>query len=263
MRKKENILLLAAIIIGLIVFLLATGKLIKIHLEYQKGNDTYEELMEYVKEPEAEKDESSSDADEAVSQNPYLKVDFEGLKAVNPDVIAWIHIPALDISYPVVQGTDNSYYLHHLFSGEYNINGSIFVDYHNTSDFTDSNTIVYGHNMKNGSMFGTLGKYQDKALFDQNPCFYIYLPDQILKYRIFSCYAGNVGSIGYTYRFPEVSHFSEFLDVVLSYSGYNTETEVFPTDKVVTLSTCVNTNRDYRYLVHGKLDLVIGGRNPN
>lgn len=160
---------------------------------------------------------------------------------------------ALDISYPVVQGKDNAYYLHHLFSGESNINGSIFVDCHNQPDFTDQNTIVYGHNMKNGSMFGTLDKYQDQTLFEQHPEFYIYLPGKILKYRIFSCYAGRTGSEGYRYHFPEAEDFQIFLDTVSSYGDYDTGTELSVTDRIVTLSTCVNSRRNYRYLVHGKL----------
>lgn len=144
-------------------------------------------------------------------------------------------------------------YLHHLFSGESNINGSIFVDCHNQPDFTDQNTIVYGHNMKNGSMFGTLDKYQDKELFEQHPEFYLYLPDKILKYRIFSCYAGRTGSEGYRYHFPEAEDFQTFLDTVSSYRDYDTGTELSATDRIVTLSTCVNSRRNYRYLVHGKL----------
>ena len=186
-------------------------------------------------------------------ENVDAVIHFAGLKAVNPDVIAWIQIPALDISYPVVQGKDNAYYLHHLFSGESNINGSIFVDCHNQPDFTDQNTIVYGHNMKNGSMFGTLDKYQDKELFEQHPEFYLYLPDKILKYRIFSCYAGRTGSEGYRYHFPEAEDFQTFLDTVSSYRDYDTGTELSATDRIVTLSTCVNSRRNYRYLVHGKL----------
>lgn len=179
---------------------------------------------------------------------------FEGLKAQNPDVAAWIQIPALSVSYPVVQGKDNSYYLHHMFDGQENKNGSIFIDYHNQPDFTDSNTIIYGHNMKNGSMFGTLDRYQEKSLFEQYPCFYIYLPDGILEYRVVSCYAGRTGSVGYTYRFPEQEDFQDFLEKILSYASYNTGTEVTDTDHIVTLSTCVNSNRNYRYLVHGKLE---------
>ena len=99
------------------------------------------------------------------------------------------------------------------------------MDCHNQPDFTDQNTIVYGHNMKNGSMFGTLDKYQDKELFEQHPEFYLYLPED----------------------------FQIFLDTVSSYGDYDTGTELSVTDRIVTLSTCVNSRRNYRYLVHGKL----------
>ena len=172
---------------------------------------------------------------------------------VNPDVIAWIDIPGLSISYPVVQGTDNAYYLHHLFTGEYNSSGSIFADWHNQPDFADPNTIVYGHNMKNGSMFGTLSHYQDQALWEENPYFYLYVPGKVMEYQIFSCYAGYVGSEAYTYAFPEADDFQNFLGKIRSYAGYDTGVEVGETDRVVTLSTCVSSRRDYRYIVHGKL----------
>lgn len=241
-----------AFICLLLVFLAAAGKLFGAYLKYQKGDVSYEKLQEYVQEPE-EEESPESEKEKEEPKNRYLEIDFAGLKAVNPDVIAWIQIPALDISYPVVQGKDNAYYLHHLFSGESNINGSIFVDCHNQPDFTDQNTIVYGHNMKNGSMFGTLDKYQDKELFEQHPEFYLYLPDKILKYRIFSCYAGRTGSEGYRYHFPEAEDFQTFLDTVSSYRDYDTGTELSATDRIVTLSTCVNSRRNYRYLVHGKL----------
>lgn len=170
MRKKGNTVLAGLIICLLLVFLAAAGKLFGAYLKYQKGDVSYEKLQEYVQEPE-EEESPESEKEKEEPKNRYLEIDFAGLKAVNPDVIAWIQIPALDISYPVVQGKDNAYYLHHLFSGESNINGSIFVDCHNQPDFTDQNTIVYGHNMKNGSMFGTLDKYQDKELFEQHPEF--------------------------------------------------------------------------------------------
>ena len=141
---------------------------------------------------------------------------------MNPDVIAWIDIPGLSISYPVVQGTDNAYYLHHLFTGEYNSSGSIFADWHNQPDFADPNTIVYGHNMKNGSMFGTLSHYQDQALWEENPYFYLYVPGKVMEYQIFSCYAGYVGSEAYTYAFPEADDFQNFLGKIRSYAGYDT-----------------------------------------
>lgn len=225
MRKKGNTVLAGLIICLLLVFLAAAGKLFGAYLKYQKGDVSYEKLQEYVQEPE-EEESPEPEKEKEEPQSRYLEIDFAGLKAVNPDVIAWIQIPALDISYPVVQGKDNAYYLHHLFSGESNINGS---------------------------MFGTLDKYQDKELFEQHPEFYLYLPDKILKYRIFSCYAGRTGSEGYRYHFPEAEDFQTFLDTVSSYRDYDTGTELSATDRIVTLSTCVNSRRNYRYLVHGKL----------
>lgn len=115
-------------------------------------------------EPEVE-DTKPAQKGEAETEEGFFEVDFDGLKAQNPDVAAWIQIPALEVSYPVVKGTDNEYYLHHMFDGQEHKNGSIFIDYHNQADFTDHNTIIYGHNMKNGSMFGTLSRYQEESLY--------------------------------------------------------------------------------------------------
>lgn len=256
MRKKTDWLILVVFLISLGLLSFAVWKLLDTYVEYRQGDETYEELQDYVQTPDADDNKEDSDAlsaDTEDSGNGYLQVDFDGLKKINPDVIAWIQIPALNISYPVVQGKDNYYYLHHMFDGQENKNGSIFVDYHNQPDFTDSNTIVYGHNMKNGSMFGILDRYQEQRLYQKYPCFYIYVPGAVLEYQIISCYAGRNGSIGYTYSFPEAEAFQKFLNTILSYAGYDTETEVTDSDHIVTLSTCVNTDRNYRYLVHGKL----------
>lgn len=253
MKKSKIWLLRILLLIAAGIFLFAAGKLLQIYLEYQKGADTYEKLEEYVRE--SQPDEKNPEKEDKLKEpeSSYLRVDFEGLKAENSDVAAWIQIPALDISYPVVQGKDNSYYLHHMFNGESNTSGSIFIDYHNSPNFTVPNTIVYGHNMKDKSMFGTLDRYQDSALYQQYPYFYIYIPGYVLEYQIISCYAGRTRGIGYTYRFPEPADFQEFLDGILSYAEYDTGVEVKTEDQIVTLSTCVNSNRNYRYLIHGKL----------
>ena len=245
-KKAENAItaVLAAAV------LLTGGMSLHSYLSEQRAKNEYDAIrQEVVAEPAA----GETQEEIAEKNYPELQIDFAELIRTNPDFRGWLYFPALDISYPVVQGKDNAYYLHHLFSGESNINGSIFVDCHNQPDFTDQNTIVYGHNMKNGSMFGTLDKYQDKELFEQHPEFYLYLPDKILKYRIFSCYAGRTGSEGYRYHFPEAEDFQTFLDTVSSYRDYDTGTELSATDRIVTLSTCVNSRRNYRYLVHGKL----------
>lgn len=256
MRRKMDWMFLILCITAFIVFLFSVWKLAGIYTEYKKGTETYEKLNDFIQVQEPEENVDMPDNLETGAEdsgNGYLQVDFEGLKKINPDVIAWIDIPALEISYPVVQGNDNFYYLHHLFDGQENESGSIFVDFHNKTDFTDRNTIVYGHNMQNGSMFGTLERYQDQNLYQQSPYFYIYVPGFILEYQIISCYAGRNGSAGYTYSFPEPEDFQKFVDTVLSYSGYDTGVTVMDSDHIVTLSTCVNTDRNYRYLVHGKL----------
>ncbi len=251
MKRGEKLIFLAGILLAAGALLLAAWKLKGIYGEYKEGEDTYKELEEFVEKPEDRPEEETANA--AETPEDYLKVDFDRLKEMNPDVAAWIEIPALSVSYPVVQGTDNTYYLHHLFTGEYNSSGSIFLDYHNQTDFTDKNTIIYGHNMKNGSMFGTLSDYADQSLWETYPYFYLYIPGHILKYQIFSCYAGSVGSEAYTYAFPGDTDFRDFLERILSYAGYDTGIRPTETDRVVTLSTCVNSRRDYRYLVHGKL----------
>ena len=141
MKKGEKLLFLAGILLAIGALAFSAWKLRGIYGEYQEGEDTYEELASFVEEPE---DTPKPDGGEPDAEpDGYLKIDFEGLQAVNPDVIAWIDIPGLSISYPVVQGTDNAYYLHHLFTGEYNSSGSIFADCHNQPDFTDQNTIIY------------------------------------------------------------------------------------------------------------------------
>ena len=114
MRKKGNTVLAGLIICLLFVFLAAAGKLFGAYLKYQKGDVSYEKLQEYVQKPE-EEESPEPEKEKEEPQSRYLEIDFAGLKAVNPDVIAWIQILALDISYPVVQGKDNAYYLHHVF----------------------------------------------------------------------------------------------------------------------------------------------------
>lgn len=248
MKKGERLLFFIGILVAIGALIFSSWKLRSIYGEYQKGEDTYEELTSYVKDPLEDIPEVTN-----TELSEYLQVDFDGLQVVNADVIGWLHIPALSVSYPVVQGNDNSYYLHHLFTGEYNSSGSIFADCHNRPDFSDQNTIIYGHNMKNGSMFGTLSSYQNRALWESSPYFYLYVPGKVLKYQIFSCYAGYVGSEAYTYAFPYEADFLNFLEQIKNYAGYDTGVVAEDTDKVVTLSTCVSSRRDYRYIVHGKL----------
>ena len=187
--KKEYFLL------GILsVILLAAGVWIyQIISEYQKAEREYEQLQEYVKvekntrDPENTNPNVAEDDKEGEKQEETVTVDFASLQAINPDIVAWLRIPGV-LEYPVVRGKDNSYYLNHTVQKTYNIAGSIFLDYRNERDFSDSKNIIYGHNMKDGSMFHVLRNYQDIDFFQEHTDMEIYLPDgRTLNYQIIAC----------------------------------------------------------------------------
>ena len=187
--KKEYFLL------GILsVILLAAGVWIyQIISEYQTAEREYEQLQEYVKvekntrDPENTKPNVAEDDKEGEKQEETVTVDFASLQAINPDIVAWLRIPGV-LEYPVVRGEDNSYYLNHTVQKTYNIAGSIFLDYRNERDFSDSKNIIYGHNMKDGSMFHVLRNYQDIDFFQEHTNMEVYLPDgRSLNYKITAC----------------------------------------------------------------------------
>jgi sortase B len=189
-------------------------------------------------------------------ENP---IDFEGLCAQNSDLVGWIKIRALDLSYPVMQADDNEYYLHNTFEKEYNFAGCIFLNCDNASDFSDMNSIVYGHNMKNGSMFGLLKTFQDEEVFNKSKYFWIYTPDLIFQYRIFSMAVVNNTGIAYQTYYTEES-FDELIDYAYSNSEVDTSgVEVSRDDHIVTLSTCTGDSSTRR-VVFGKLVRIYGSK---
>lgn len=188
--KKEYILLGV-----LVAVLLAAGIWIfQIISEYQRADQEYEELTEYIRETDEEdtdQDDKVENEEDEETEGPgsaeAFTVDFEALQQINPDIVAWLRIPGV-LDYPVVQGTDNSYYLHHTFRKEYNIAGSIFLDARNTADFSDSKNIIYGHNMRDGSMFHVLRKFQDLDFYQANREIWLYLSDGGVEvYEIVGC----------------------------------------------------------------------------
>ncbi len=180
-----------------------------------------------------------------------FSVDFDYLKSVNPDVVAWIRIPGLDMSYPVVQGTDNSYYLSHTFEKQSFANGSVFMDCSNSPDFSDMDTVIYGHNLRSGKMFGVLHKYESKETWEENPYFIIYTPDGTYRYDIFSVW-NMTGSTMKIYRDPS-EEYGEYITWHKRNSMYDTGVGVNATDRTVILYTCTSVDRGYRFVVCGKL----------
>lgn len=241
-------------IIALVVFVVAAAMLIHYFILYHKGSSEYEGLQQYVTIDQGESVEDTE------TQEDTLSVDFAKLQALNPDCVGWIYFENLDISYPIMQGEDNEYYLKHTFEGQQVTAASIFMDYQNASDFSDENTFIYGHNMKDKTMFGKLNGYADKDFYQENPCFYIYTPEKIYRYDIFSCYLGAVADEeNFSLSFSSEEEFQEYLDWITAKAAYDTGVEVTTDDRIVSLMTCNSAGHEYRYFVHGVLSETIAG----
>ena len=196
--------------------------------------------------------------DQEVKEVPDLKVNFKGLSSINADVVSWIYMPGVDISYPVVRGKDNDYYLQHTFEKNVSLSGAIFMDYQDSPDLVGFNTFIYGHNMRNGTMFGSLKKYlQDETLIQSAPYFYLYLKDgSVKKYRIFAYYQDDGNSD--TYSRPSKEGEEAYLAMIRKKSFVRVtltpeeEKQAALFHEYVTLSTCTGfTGSGRRFLVHG------------
>ena len=182
-----------------------------------------------------------------------VSVDFDALRQIGGDIIGWICLPDTVINYPVVQGRDNSYYLDRFPDGSASVGGSIFADYACPSDFSGQNTILYGHNMRDGSMFALIDDYIDPAFFEAHPLFYLNTPERNYRVEIFAGFTTDPESFVYTTAFAEESDFSAYLNTVCSLSDFASPTEVTPSDRILTLSTCTYSDLDVRYVLFGKL----------
>ena len=251
-KKKSDVLLTIALIVAIAVFCYAAFNLYHIYTEYKKGTDEYNQIEEMAV---TERDADSAEvAGPSAQIKPPIEVDFDKLKSVNEDVVGWIYVDALpDISYPIVKGKDNQTYLHQTYEKNYNFAGTIFVDYENSGDFSDCNTLVYGHNMKNGSMFGHLKKFrEDDKLYKQDKYFWILTPERNYRYEIITTYTTGVNSDTYTLFKGPGEEFEKYLETIKGYSEIQTDdTDLTIKDRIVTLSTCTG-NESTRFVVQGK-----------
>lgn len=181
---------------------------------------------------------------------------LNSLKQKNPDTIAWLEIPGTKIDYPIMQSTDNNFYLRKNFNKKYNIAGSVFADYRNSRDFKDQNTVIYGHNMKDGSMFYDVTLLKNQDFFNKYHKIYVTLDNRLLEYTIFSVYETKKD---YNYREPKYdelyfeTRLGEFKRKSLVASNAKVDTE----SNILTLSTCSYTFNDARLVVHSVLTSIV------
>ena len=188
-----------------------------------------------------------------------LPIDFAGLQEINPEIYAWIRIPDTKIDYPIVQrvGEDQGYYLDHDIYGEKQKAGSIYTEHYNSRDFQDPNTIIYGHNMKNGSMFHNLRYFAEAEYFEEHEDLYIYMPDRILKYQIITCYEYDDRHLLGTFDFDDEEVYAEYLETIMNprsmYTMVREGCELTTEDRIITLSTCVANKPNNRRLLQAVL----------
>ena len=254
------------ICVCVLVFAGSLTKLIMIFHEYNSASKEYEDIEDdYILEASddvtgdaiASGDgiEVPTDADGNKSSFVFkpLNVDFDSLKKTNKDVVGWIQFETFNLSYPIVKDSGDNYYLTHTFKKQKNSSGAIFIGPSNKS-LKDTNTIIFGHNMKNGSMFGLLGRYKNKSFFTNNQYFRIYTPDGgTQRYQIFSVYKAAVNGSAYTiWSYAGGSDYDKWIKELKKNSMYETGVSVSANDTVVTLSTCVTGEDSKRLVVQAK-----------
>ncbi len=193
------------------------------------------------------------------SDDPYdIEIDFEGLKQINPDVIAWIKIPGTNVDYPILQSQEEAddYYLNRTLEKQEGLPGSIYVEKYDSPDFSDAVSVIYGHTLHDGTMFSELKKYREKDFFEKNPYVYIYLPDGTRKkFQIFAAVAFDDRYLIMSYAFTYDKDFDQYITDLKSCidGNVNEDINVEFGDTVITLSTCIDEFPDQRWLVNAVL----------
>ncbi len=188
--------------------------------------------------------------------DPYdVKIDFDELSKVNPDIYAWIKVPETNIDYPILQNAElpDDYYLNHTVEKEAVLPGSIYTEKYNVTGFTDPVTVIYGHTLKDGTMFSELKKFRDKEFFDANPYVYIYFPAGRLKYQIFAAVAFDDRYILGSYAFQLTEDFETYITELKSCMDGNINPDIAIDNRIITLSTCIDESPNQRWLVNAVL----------
>ena len=219
---------------------------------------TPDEPTEAPTEPPTEAPTINSFGYKLEEYKDWEKIDFEELNSINPDIYAWIYIPGTNVDYPVAQSPkDDSFYLSHNIYGEYQFSGTIYSEHMNRLDFADPVTVLYGHNMLNGSMFATLHNFADESFFKKHNTCFVVTKDKLYTYLIYSAYVYDDRHIMNSFNFNDEQVRLEYFDYTLdprTYSGLVKDKVKLDKDsKVLTLSTCTNGGGNTRYLVQGVL----------
>lgn len=276
--KKKTIRKILIIVLAL-VFLGSSGMLLKHELERREAADIYAQAQqmavstptptqtppptqspqpEHTPEPSPEQTTEPNPEQTPLPVKPSRppeeeevlpRVDLDALRSVNGDVIGWIEIPGTGLAYPLMQGDDNDYYLNHSWNGRRVAAGSIFMECQCAADFTDFNTIIYGHRMTYDAMFAYLKYYKNLSYWQAHPLVYIVEQGGTRCYEIFAAYEASVKSCVYWLKVTDDTHKQAVIDFALEHSVIDTGVIPQTTDRILTLSTCTESGHATRWVV--------------
>ena len=247
-RKLFNLVRLVLVI----VLLVGIVGVIRQQLDYSKGDSDYEDAEQVAEIVIPEVVEEEQDPEEIlVSQ--LAAINLGALQDVNEEVVGWIMIPDTEISYPVVQGTDDEYYLTHTWKKESSSVGAIFMEYQHESDLSGFNTLIYGHRMRNNTMFGSLKFYKDAEYWEEHPSIYYVNESGVYRYDIYSAYQISTQSVTYVLNIEELEQQQNFIETGIEHSVIDTGIVPTEEDRIITLSTCTGFGYSSRWVVQAVL----------
>ena len=249
--------------LAVVIFIISAVKLVSTFQRYKNERERNDQIKDDVVDIEDTTTTAAEDKDGQHHENinPHLNIDFDELKEINADTVAWIDIPSLGITYPVVQHTDNDYYLEHDITHSTSWSGAIYLGYEHNRNFEDDRCLIYGHRMDDGSMFANLLKYDDEDFFKKqaeqnNNYVYIYMEGKVKVYEIFSITdvyhseSPNAFRISFSSAYTKTDFFNYLKTIEL----YDTGVKTHEDDTILTLYTCQGSaNSKLRHMVHTRL----------
>lgn len=239
------------------VLLFSSWKLGEFVRSSVQSRNSYNSLEQYVSVAQPRKETRETEPGQSAPQETIFwpEVDFDALAQINEDVVGWIYIPDTNIHYPIVQGSTNEEYLYQMFDGVYAMAGSIFLDYRCQPDFSGRNSVIYGHHMKDNTMFTALEGYKDQPFYDAHDTVLLLTPTQNYRIRVFSAYVSDTEGDAWVTRFDDESY-AAWLQRLRGRSVFISRWQPDAAQRTVTLSTCTYEFEDARFVVHGFIDLV-------
>lgn len=246
--KKEKIFLIIIAVILMCVIVFSAAKLFCRFKDYNDAKELYEEKQKKYVTQVSLPDKTE---EQPIKESPPISVDFDGLLKENKEIVGWIYCPDTPINYPVVQSSNNSEYLHKGINNQYLISGTVFLDFRNNAVGVDENYIMYGHNMKNQTMFGTIDNYTNQQYYNEHKIIYYLTPTDNYKIEVIAGKVVPYNDLIYTTA-PKGEEFGKHIVSIIKSCGFKSDADYNIGDKIVTLSTCTDNSGKTRYVLIGK-----------